>query len=93
MVDFVNKLELSDQKYHTNDDLRYKYYKGKYLFTMRDFVKFGTYLQSMFYTTNRFSKENIDSVYFRHFNWITFAKRNTLHKNLVKMFCDVHYMW
>ena len=42
MVDFVNKLELSDQKYHTNADLRYKYYKGKYLFTMKEFVSFGT---------------------------------------------------
>ena len=42
MVDFMNKPELSDQKDQTNDDLRDENYKGKYLFTMKEFVSFGT---------------------------------------------------
>ena len=31
MVDFMNKLELSDQKYQTNGIVRYNNYKGKVL--------------------------------------------------------------
>ena len=48
MVDFVNKLYLSDQKYQTNINAIYEKYKGKLLFTMNNFVSFGTYCQSMF---------------------------------------------
>ena len=49
MVYFVNKLELSDQKYHTNANVRYEYYKEKFLFPMKDFVSFGTDFQSMYF--------------------------------------------
>ena len=38
MVDFLNKLKLSDQKYQTNRNVRYENYKGKLLFPMEDFV-------------------------------------------------------
>ena len=38
MMDFVIKLELSDQKYHTNANVRYEYYKEKFLFPMKEFV-------------------------------------------------------
>ena len=32
MVDFVNKLELSDQKYQTNGNIRHKNYEEKFFF-------------------------------------------------------------
>ena len=38
MVDFMNKLELIDQKYKTNGTLIYDSYKGKFLFPMKDLV-------------------------------------------------------
>ena len=42
MVYFVNKVELSGKKYQTNGNIRYENYNGKLLFTMKDFVEFGT---------------------------------------------------
>ena len=45
MVDFVNKLELSDQKYQSSGSVRYENYKGEFLFPTKDFVLFGTYRQ------------------------------------------------
>ena len=47
MINFVNKLELSDQKYQNNVYVRDEHYKGKLLFPMKDFVSFGTYYQSV----------------------------------------------
>ena len=38
MVNFVNKLGLSDQKYQTNGNLIDENYKEKLLFPMKDFV-------------------------------------------------------
>ena len=35
---FFNKLELSDHQYQTNGNIRDENYKGKLLFTMKDFV-------------------------------------------------------
>ena len=45
MVDFVNKIEFSDNKYQTNGTVRDEKYKGKFLFTMKYFVSFGKYHQ------------------------------------------------
>ena len=42
MVDFVNKLDTSDQKYQTNENERDENYKGKLSYPMKDFVSFGT---------------------------------------------------
>ena len=53
----MNKLELIDQKYQTNVNLRYKNYKGNILFTMEEFVSFGTDCQSTYLMSTRFSKE------------------------------------
>ena len=49
MVDSVNKLELSDQKYQTNGNVRDENYNRKLLFPMKDFASFGTDRQSMFF--------------------------------------------
>ena len=40
MVYFLNKLELSYQKYRTNGNVRDNNYKGKLLFAIKDFVSF-----------------------------------------------------
>ena len=42
MVDFLIKIELSDQKYQNNGSVRDENYKGNLLFSMKYFVSFGT---------------------------------------------------
>ena len=42
MVDFVNNLELTDQKFQTNRNVRDEKYNGKFLFPMKYFVSFVT---------------------------------------------------
>ena len=37
MVDFVNKLNFSDQKYLTNRNVRDENYRGGFLFTMKEY--------------------------------------------------------
>ena len=56
MVDFVNKLDLSDQKDQTNGNVKYENYKGKLLFPMNDFVEFVTDCQSMYFISTIFLK-------------------------------------
>ena len=67
MVDFLNKLELSDHKYQTNEIVRHENYKGKYLFPMKYFVSSGTDCQSIFWMSIIFLKENIDGFCFPQF--------------------------
>ena len=62
MVYFVNKIELSGQKYNTNGNVRDENYNGKFLFTMKDFVSFGTDCQSIYFMSTRFLKEKINGV-------------------------------
>ena len=38
IVVFLNNLELSDQKYETNENVRNENYNEKFLFPMKDFV-------------------------------------------------------
>ena len=47
VADFLNKLDLSDQKYQINGNVRDDNYKGGLLFPMKDFVSFVTYRKSM----------------------------------------------
>ena len=47
MIDFVNKLELSDQKYHNNGNIRDENFNEMFLFSMKEIVSLGTYCQSM----------------------------------------------
>ena len=60
MVDFLNKLELSDQKYHSNGKGIAENYKGKFLFPMKDFVSFGkyTFIQCILCQTYYLKKNN-----------------------------------
>ena len=45
---FINMIEFSDQKYQTSGFVRDEKYKEKFLFSMKDFLKFGIDHQSMF---------------------------------------------
>ena len=56
MIDFLNRLEFSDQKYQTNETVRYKNYKDRFLFPIKDFVSFGTDLQSTCFDVNQILK-------------------------------------
>ena len=60
MVDFVNKLDSSDQKYLTNGIVRDESNKRKLFFTMKDFVSFGAYHQSMYLMSTILLKYKID---------------------------------
>ena len=43
MVDFVNKLELSDQKYQTDGNITDGNNNRRFLFPVKNLVSFGTY--------------------------------------------------
>ena len=56
MMNFVNKIELSYEKYQTNGNVIDEKYKGSILFHMKELVLFGTDLQSMYFMSTRFLK-------------------------------------
>ena len=93
MVYFVNKIQLSDQKYQANETVGYDIYKGKFLFLIKDFVSFGINCQSMYFMSTRFLKGRIDGVRVPQFQ-ITYIHNTTysLLKIFVKICCEVHYM-
>ena len=62
MMIFINNLELSDKNHRNNGNGRDEHYKRKFLISMKDFVSFATYHQSIYFVSNRFSKDNIDGV-------------------------------
>ena len=47
MVDFTNKIDLCDQKYQNNGNVRDENYNLTFIFPIKDFVSFGTDRQSM----------------------------------------------
>ena len=59
MLDVVNKLELSDQKYQTNGIVRDENYKENFLYHMNYFLSFGTDHQSMHFMSTILLKEKI----------------------------------
>ena len=93
MVGFVNKLELSDQKYQTNGNLRDENYKGKFLFSMKDFVSLGTDSQSMYLMSTIFLKYNINEVCVIKFQLSYICNtNNSSHKTFVKFCHEIHYI-
>ena len=90
MVDFVNKLQLINQKYHTNDILRDENYRENFLFPMKYFVLFGTDHQSMhFMPTN-----NIDGVSVpKNSSSYICDTTHPSHNFFIKLCWEVHYMW
>ena len=63
MVDVVNKPELSDQKYQTNGNIKDENYNGKFLFTMKKILSFGTNYQSILFMSTRFLKYKNNGVH------------------------------
>ena len=61
MINFVNKLDLSDQKYQANGNVRDESYMGN-LFPMKDFVSFVTDFQEIYFMLTIFLKYSIDGV-------------------------------
>ena len=62
MMNFVNQLEFSDKEYQTNRNKRDENYKGKFLFSMNNFVSFGIDPQSKYFMSTGLIKDNIDGV-------------------------------
>ena len=91
MIDFVNILELNNQIYESNGNLGEVSLRGKFLFTMKEFVSFGTDIQSMLFMTNILLKEKIDYICVTQFK-ISYIHYKYLpsHKHL---FHYDHYMW
>ena len=48
MIEFVNRLELNNNKCQKNVAVRYENYRVKFVFTMKVFVSILTYHQPMF---------------------------------------------
>ena len=94
MMDCLNKLDLSDQNYQTNEIVRDQSYKGKFLFTMKDFVFFRIDYQSMYFLTTRLLKDNINGVHVPQFQ-LAYIHDTThfSYTNLVNLCSEVHYMW
>ena len=87
----MNKLELSDQKYQTNGNVRYENYKGKFLLPMKDFVLSGTGFQSMYFMSTIFLKDNIYG--FRVPLFQLAYIRDTTHPSLkISLSCVVKYI-
>ena len=69
-------------------------YKGKFLFTIKDFESFGTDGQIMYFMLTRFLKDNINGARFPQPQLAHICDTtHPSHENLVKIFYDVHYMW
>ena len=88
MVDFVNKIEFSDQKYHTNGNVRDEHYNEKFLFPMNYFVPLITDCQSMYFISTRFLKYNINGFRAPHFQ--LYYIHDKIHTSLKQLFKFCH---
>ena len=82
MVAFVNKLELSDQKYETNGYIRYENYMENLLFSMKYFVPFGTYFWLMYFMSTKLLKDNIYGFRVPRFQLVTLATHLIINRNV-----------
>ena len=94
MVDFVNKLDTSDQNYQTNENVRDENYNRKFLFPMKDFVAFRTDFQSMYFMSIILLKYNINGFRVTQFQLDYICDTNHhSHKTVVKLCHELHCMW
>ena len=75
MVNFLHKLDLSDQKYQTNGVLRDENDKEKLFFPIKYFVSYGTYRQLMYFMSNIFLKDKIDGFCVQQFQLAYISKK------------------
>ena len=94
MVDFVNKLDTSYQKYQTNENVRYENYKGNLSYPMKDFVSFGTDFQLMYFMSTISLKYKINGFRVPQFQLdCIYDTTHPLNKNVVKLCNEVNYVW
>ena len=94
VIDFVNKLELSDQKYHTNGSIMDENYNRKFLFPTNEFVSFRTDCQSMYFMSTRFLKNKINGLRVPQFQLANiFYTTNPSHKIFIKFCREVNSVW
>ena len=94
MVGFLNKLKVSYQNFLTNGNIRDENYWQKLLFSMNDFVSFSTDCQSIYFMLTIFLKNKINVVRVTPFKLS--YNHDTSHpsqRKLVKVCCELHYMW
>ena len=94
MVDFVNKLDLSDKKYHIHGNVRDENYNGKLLLPMKDFLSFSTDCLSVYCILTIFLQGKINAFRLKQFQlaYICYTTHPS-HKRLLQLCCEVHYMW
>ena len=90
MVDFVNKLELSDQKYQTNGKIKDQNHNENFLFIMKDFVLFDTYHQSRYYMSTIFLKDKINGFCVPQFQ-LACIRDTTYSSHKIWLSCVVKY--
>ena len=94
MVDFVNKLEVSGQKYQTNGNIRDEKYNGNFLFPIKYFLSFDTDCPSMYFMSTIFLKEKVNGVCVTQFQFAHI--RDTTHppnKTWAKLCRELNNMW
>ena len=86
-------IHFNGNKYQTNVTVEDESYNGKLLFFMKEFVSFGTDLQSIYFMSTRFLKDKIGGVCVPQFQ-LSYIRNTThpLHKNMVKFFHGMHYI-
>ena len=90
----MNKIELSDQKYQTNGNVRDENYKGNLLFPMENLVSFGTYHKSMYFKSTVLLKYMINGVRVPQPQLAQIRNtNNSLHKYFAKLCREVYYVW
>ena len=84
MIYFVNKIYFSDKKYQTNGTVRDNSYKVKLIFPIKEFLSFGTDLQSTYFMSKILLRDDIDGFCVPQFQ-VAYIRntKNNLHKNLV----------
>ena len=91
MADFLNKLEISDQKYQTNGNVRDENSKGKILFLIKEFVSFRTDCQVVYFMSTKFLKKRSMKSGFHNFNFVTLATQLVFHIK-DQLICVVNYI-
>ena len=74
VVDFLNKPELNDQNYQNNVNVKDDNYNGKFLFPLKNFLSFGTEIQSMYFMSIIFLNTILMDYVFYDLNLIILKK-------------------
>ena len=81
MIYFVNKLEFNYNKYQSNGTVQEENYKAKFLFTMNEFVSFGTDNELIVFVFNIFYRKILMESVCHNLNLLKFETKRLPHKN------------